>query len=146
MDPALARALAERLHRGQRDAAGEPVILHVRRVVSAVPEDARAVAWLHEVLELTPISEEELMAEGLSADELRALRLLTRPGDLRSEESYLGHVKLIARAGGGAAALARAVKQADLLDRLRHPRQRADGWSPPYAHGLALLRGAPTGA
>jgi hypothetical protein len=31
------------------------------------------------------------------------------------------------------------VKIADLQDRCLHPRVRADGWSPPYARGLALL-------
>ena len=32
-----------------------------------------------------------------------------------------------------------SVKIADLQDRCLHPRVRADGWSPPYARGLALL-------
>jgi hypothetical protein len=141
MDPARARALAERLHRGQRDGTAEPVIRHVRRVALAVPEGARVVAWLHEVLESTSISEEELLAEELSTDELRALRLLTRSGEARSDESYLGHVTLIAGARGTAATLARSVKRADLKDRLRHPQPRADGWSPPYAAGLAVLNG-----
>jgi hypothetical protein len=57
---------------------GEPLIDHVRRVAVATPEFARPVAWLHEVLEWTSVSEEELLAEGVSDDELRAraLRLI----------------------------------------------------------------------
>jgi hypothetical protein len=40
------------------------------------------------------------------------------------------------------------VKIADLQDRCLHPRIRADGWSPLYQRGLALLtdRGADTAA
>ena len=62
MDPARARALAERLHAAQRDRDGTPLIDHVRRVAAAVPRDARAVAWLHEALEHTAISEQALLA------------------------------------------------------------------------------------
>jgi predicted DNA-binding protein (UPF0251 family) len=140
MTSARARAIAERLHRGQRGTDGEPVIHHVRRVASAVPEEMRAVAWLHEVFEWTPISEEMLLIEGLSLEELRALRLLTRSGLSRSHASYLGHIERIAQANGRAGTIARRVKLADLHDRLGHSRTRADGWSPPYAEGLARLR------
>jgi len=100
------------------------------------------VAWLHEVLEYTPISEEALLAEGLSLDELRALRLLTREEDARSNATYLAHVELIARAKGAGANIARSVKLADLSDRTHHPSTRADGWSPPYERGLEILRRA----
>ena len=55
----------------QRDAAGRPLIEHIRRVVAAVPR-THAVAWLHEVLEHTTISEQDLLAEDLSTEELRS--------------------------------------------------------------------------
>ncbi len=76
-----ARRIAERAHRGSLEASGDPVIAHVRRVAEAAPAFARAVAWLHEVLENSSVSEEELLADGLGLtdEELRALRLLTRP-------------------------------------------------------------------
>lgn len=143
MDADLAEALAERLHHGQRDVSGAPLIDHVRRVAAAVPREARAVAWLHEVLEYGSASEEALLAEGLSPDELRALRLLTRVEDGRSNTSYLAHVELIARANGAGASLARTVKRADLADRALNPLIRADRWSPPYELGLEILNGAP---
>ena len=121
LDADRARALAEWLHRGQRDAGGALVIDHVRRVAAAVPHNARVVAWLHEVLEHTSTSEEALLAEGLSNDELRAIRLLSRDIFSRSHASYLGHVAQIASAEGPGAATARTVKRADLSDRMAHP-------------------------
>ncbi len=137
-----ARSLAEALHDGQRDAAGTPLIDHIRRVAAAVPRDARVVAWLHETLEHTSISEEELLAKGLSRDELRALRLLTRDTNSRSNTRYLAHVEMIARASGAGADIARSVKRADLADRALNPPIRSDGWSPPYALGLEILQRA----
>lgn len=136
------RVVAERLHWGQQDAAGESIIGHVGRVAARVPENARAVAWLHEVLESTTVPEETLLAEGLSTGELRALRLLVRSGHARDDVSYLAHLRHIARAVGSGAALARTVKRADLADRITHPQVRADGWSPPYVLGLMILLGA----
>ncbi len=143
MDSDRARALAERLHHRHRDAGGLPLIDHVRRVAAAVPGDARVLAWLHEVLEYTSISEEALLAEGLSLDELRGLRLLTHDKDSQSNASYLAQVELIARAKGTGASLARSVKRADLTDRTIKPPIRANGWSPPYEIALEILRYAP---
>ena len=140
LDEDHARALAARLHRGQHDGAGAPLIDHVARVAAAVTTDARVAAWLHEVFEYTPTSEEDLLAEGVSTEELRALRLLTRDRASRSSTRYLGHVRLIADAVGPGADIARQVKHADLVDRAAHPTGVGGGWSPPYALGLEILR------
>ena len=140
LDEDRARVLAARLHRGQRDGAGAPLIDHVARVAAAVTADARVAAWLHEVFEYTPTSEEDLLAEGVSTEELRALRLLTRDRASRSSTRYLGHVRLIADAVGPGADIARQVKHADLVDRAAHPTGVGGGWSPPYALGLEILR------
>jgi hypothetical protein len=139
MDTGRARAIAERLHLGDREEDGTPVIRHVQRVASTVTEEARAVAWLHEVLEWTAVTERELLVAGLTSEELRALRLLNRTTDSRSDRSYLAHLELIAHAAGGSGRLARIVKTADLRDRCVHPHVRCDGWSPPYARALELL-------
>ena len=139
LDAVRAQALAETLHRGQRDAGGASLIDHVRRVAMAVPAEARVVAWLHELLEHTSISEEALLREGLTSAELRALRFLTRNSDSRSSTTYLAHIELLALARGPGAKIAQCVKRADLTDRARHPSVRPDGWSPPYALGLELL-------
>jgi hypothetical protein len=139
MDTGRARALAEWLHRGDREEDGTPVIRHVQRVASTVTEEARAVAWLHEALERTAVTERELLVAGLTSDELRALRLLNRTTDSRSDHRYLAHLELIAHAAGDSGRLARIVKTADLKDRCLHPHVRRDGWSPPYARALQLL-------
>ena len=39
------------------------------------------MAWLHEVMEWTAVTERELLMAGLTSDELRALKLLNRPND-----------------------------------------------------------------
>lgn len=139
MEPVRARAFAELLHAGEREPDGTPLLAHVRRVAHLVPAEALTVAWLHEALETTPVTEQELLMEGLTRDELRALRLLCRTGDAHSDGVYLAHVDLIARAAGHSGHLARVVKIADLEDRCLHPRSPRNGWSPPYADGLELL-------
>jgi hypothetical protein len=138
-----ARRIAERAHRGSLEPNSEPVIVHVRRVAKASPGFARPVAWLHEVFEHSSVREEELLASGLTDEELRALRLLTRATESRSEAGYLAHIDRIVRASGSAGELARTVKRVDLEDRLQHPHQRADGWHPPYQLALELLRVGP---
>jgi hypothetical protein len=87
-------------------------------------------------------------AGGWARGQLRALRLLCRGHDSHSDGVYLTHLDLIARAQGPGGRLPRLVKIADLQDRCQRPRVRADGWSPPYQRGLALLtdRGADTAA
>jgi hypothetical protein len=139
METGRARAIAERLHLGDREEDGTPVIRHVQRVASTVTEEARAVAWLHEVLEWTAVTERELLIAGLTNDELRTLRLLNRATESRSDRGYLAHLELIACATGRSGRLAREVKTADLNDRCLHPHVRRDGWSPPYARALQLL-------
>jgi hypothetical protein len=139
MDAPRARALAEVLLADDHEEDGTPTLEHVRRVAQMVPEDARTVAWLHELLEATAVTEQELLMEGLTRDELRALRLLRRTNQARSDGVYLAHLELIAQAAGQSGHLARMVKIADLEDRCLYPRIRHDGWAPPYADGLDLL-------
>jgi hypothetical protein len=139
METEIARSIAEREHAADREEDGAPLLGHVRRVALRTPADARAVAWLHELYEWTAVSEQELLLQGLTLDELRALRLLHRPGNSRSNQIYMAHLELIARAAGYSGQIARSVKLADLEERLRHPRVRPDGWAPPYASGLERL-------
>jgi hypothetical protein len=127
MDATIARSLAHVAHTGRRDRFGEPLIEHVERVAAVVPADARATAYLHDVLEHSDTTVGELEADGLTALELAALRLLTRdPG-----ESYEAHALRVAHARGPEGELARIVKLADLSDHLAHA-ALPDG-APPYA-------------
>jgi hypothetical protein len=81
---------------------------------STVAQDAKAVAWLHELFELTPLSRETLRTYGLTADEELTLELLTRA----PTEPYEEYITRIAHAPGQAGQLARMVKLADLDDHL----------------------------
>jgi hypothetical protein len=127
MDPVVARDVAQRLHGAQRTRFDELVVEHLARVGAAVPEPARAVAWLHDALEGSPVTSYELQVYGLTVTELEALGLLTHVAG----ESYELYVLRIARAHGEAGRLARAVKLADLEDHLAHRHLPAD--APPYA-------------
>jgi hypothetical protein len=142
MDADRARAVARRVHAGDREEGGAPLLGHIARVAIRTPAEARAVAWLHEALECSTVTEHELLGYGLDEEELRALRLLSRPTQSRSADAYLAHVELIARAAGRSGCLARMVKIADLEDRRRHPRVRTDGWAPPYELALRRLETA----
>jgi hypothetical protein len=82
-------------------------------------------------------------SDGLTDEELRALRLLTRSAESLSEAGYLAHIDLIGRASGPAGELARTVKRVDLEDRIQNPRRHPDGWHPPYQLALELLRTGP---
>ncbi len=76
--------------------------------------DARAVAWLHDLFELTPLGRETLRAYGLTAIEVATLELVTRT-PARPYEEYTSR---IAHAPGRPAELARTVKLAYLDDYL----------------------------
>jgi hypothetical protein len=133
MDPTIAHALARRGHLGQRNRFGEPVIEHVRRVAAAVPPEASATAWLHDLLELCPNTRGELQGHGLTSVELAALELLTHT----PAEPYEDYIGRIAGASGPAGYLARIVKLADLDDHLAHLFIPSD--APPYAWARRLL-------
>jgi hypothetical protein len=139
METGLARSIAQRLHAHDRDPDGAPLMAHIARVADGTPDEARAVAWLHEALERGAVTEHDLLAAGVSTDELRALRLLTWPSWTRSDAMYLAHARLIASAAGWSGRVARMVTVADLRDRSRHPPARPGRWAPPYASSLRLL-------
>jgi (p)ppGpp synthase/HD superfamily hydrolase len=127
MDPRVAQQIARASHLGQRTRFGDPVIEHIEHVANVVAPEAQAVAWLHDVFELTPIGRETLRACGLTTVEELTLELLTRV----PAEPYEEYISRIACASGQSGQLARIVKLADLEDHLRHARMPAG--SPPYA-------------
>lgn len=103
-----AQGIARRAHTGQTDKAGRPYIEHVQRVVAALTDPReRAVAWLHDVIEDTPVTAADLRAEGFPEGVVAGVVALThRPGEPRSD--YYARVR--------ADPLALAVKEADLAD------------------------------
>jgi hypothetical protein len=126
MDARVARNIAHYSHLEGRDRFGDLWTEHVERVAAAVPQEAQAVAFLHDVLEQTQTPAAELLAQGLTIDELATLKLLTR-SDL---ESYEAHALRIAWAVGPEGELARCVKIADLDDHLA--RGMIPAGAPPY--------------
>lgn len=102
-----AYSLAYRYHLGQKDKAGAPYIAHVCRVAERMTtDDERAVAYLHDVLEDTILTEDDLRAE-FPPHIVDAVVALTHQG-FESYNGYIARVKLNS--------LARAVKISDLID------------------------------
>ena len=120
MDTGVARSIAHQSHIGQRTRHGTLMSEHVERVAAAVSEEARAVAFLHDVLEKTETRLEELHVSGLTTVEREALYLLTRGDD----ENFDLHALRIAHAAGQAGQIARAIKLADLEDHISRKRSR----------------------
>lgn len=103
-------ALALQAHRGQLDRAGQPYILHPLRVMMLVSGiEARIVAVLHDVVEDTPTTLDDLRALGYSEAIVTAVDHLTR----RDDETYEQFIERIKPHP-----LARHVKLADLMDNM----------------------------
>lgn len=114
-----ATELARRAHAGQVDKAGRDYFLHVcavRDALAGYGEDAQVAGVLHDVLEDTPLTEDDLAAAGVPARVLRAIDSVTR----RPGEAYMD---MIRRAG--ADDLGRIVKLADNADNTREDRMAA---------------------
>lgn len=108
---ALARGIAFIAHRGQLDRNGAPYIDHPGRIAerfdpATEPVEA-AAAWLHDVLEDTPVTAEELFEAGILPHVIEVVRLLTRTPDVSADDYY-------ARIRGHE--VARRVKLADIDD------------------------------
>ena len=102
----LALVLAKKAHRGQFDKAGVDYIEHPIYVASQVDtEEEKAVALLHDVIEDSPFTAEELLQAGLPETVVTAVQVLTKKKG-QDYQTYLKTVK--------SNPLARAVKLADL--------------------------------
>ena len=102
----LALSIARQAHEGQLDKAGVDYIEHPIYVASQVKsEKEKAVALLHDVLEDSPVSAEELLIAGLPEEVVTAVKVLTKK-PMQDYQAYLETVKKNS--------LARVVKLADL--------------------------------
>ena len=111
-------ALAAMAHRGQGYPTAvlhrEPFILHPLRVLLSLDTDtARIVAALHDLIEDTYYTLDDLRSHGYPDEVLTAVDCLTR----RDEESYDDYIDRVATHP-----LAKRVKLADLADNLAHNR------------------------
>ena len=91
--------IAAAAHAGQIDKAGHPYILHPLRVMLRVStEHERMSAVLHDVVEDTPVTFEQLAREGFPQEVLLAIEALTkRPGESRLQAAERAAANPIAR-------------------------------------------------
>ena len=102
----LAEQIATEAHAGQVDKAGVAYINHPRTVSSMCnSEAAKIVGWLHDVVEDTEVTFEDLIEKGFSDEIIEALRCITKEEGYEISEYYTKIKRNI---------IAREVKLADL--------------------------------
>ena len=102
----LALSIARKAHEGQLDKAGVAYIEHPIYVANQVDtEEEKAVALLHDVIEDSPVSAEELLQAGLPETVVTAVQVLTK----KKEQDYQTYLETVKKNP-----LARLVKLADL--------------------------------
>lgn len=102
--------IATKAHNNQIDKAGQPYILHPLRVMLKLSNDIdRQVAILHDVIEDTNISIDDLRREGFENNVLKALSFITR----KEDEKYFDYINKIKQNY-----IAKKVKIADLEDNM----------------------------
>ena len=102
----LALSIARQAHEGQLDKAEVDYIEHPIYVASQVDtEEEKAVALLHDVIEDSPVSAEELLQAGLPETVVTAVQVLTK----KKEQDYQTYLETVKKNP-----LARVVKLADL--------------------------------
>lgn len=106
----VAIALACSVHAGQVDKSGKPYILHPLRLMLSFDDvDAQVVSVLHDVVEDSDTSLEDLRAVGVSERAIEAIDCLSkRPGE--QYDDFIARIR--------PNELARKVKIADIRDNL----------------------------
>ena len=132
-----ALALAAMAHKGQYDLAGAPYICHPMRVALAqTDERARIVAILHDTVEDTAMTYDDLAQAGFDDEIIAAVEALTK---------RLGEKRIDAAVRAKANPLALQVKLADVADnmnlaRIGHPTAEDYARLKEYDRVLAFLR------
>ena len=102
--------LAARAHAGQTDKGGHPYILHPLRLMLAVQgTEARIAAVLHDIIEDTPVTFDDLRREGFAPEIVEAVRALTK---------FKGETRVEAATRIARNPIAREVKLADIADNM----------------------------
>ncbi|GGS30735.1 HD domain-containing protein [Actinokineospora fastidiosa] len=103
--------IAREAHDGQVDKSGRPYIGHPLRVMAAVDgQHERMAAVLHDVIEDTPVTADDLRAAGCPDEVVTAVVALSKV-DGEDQDAYLARV--------AANPLAVTVKRADIADKHR---------------------------
>lgn len=89
-----AERIARRAHAGQVDKAGVPYAHHPAWVAARVEgDDAKAAAWLHDVLEDTNLTADDLRRAGIPEEVVHTVEVLTHA----EGESYQDYLERVAR-------------------------------------------------
>lgn len=132
----LAIEVATVAHAGQLDKGQQPYIFHPQAVAGAVDSDEeKIVAWLHDVVEDTYITLDDLAEMGFSEQIVHAIDVITKRKGV-SYDDYLIDVKQDA--------LAKAVKIADIkhnsdISRIPNPTEKDFARLEKYKKALAFL-------
>jgi (p)ppGpp synthase/HD superfamily hydrolase len=151
-----AHQFAAQAHAGQVDKAGKPYIRHVNRVAGAAsgraihalekdglninPDHVLQAAYLHDVLEDTPTTAEDLLKAGYAPQVVKMVQLLSKSDE---ELSYAERIGTLIRSGNIGAIL---IKLSDNEDNARADRQlpTGAGLTARYAASMPRLRDAAT--
>lgn len=132
-------------HAGQVDKIGKPYILHPLRVmvgVSVHGDETMAAAVLHDVIEDTPWTADQLLREGFSVRVVEAIQLLSRPPQgTPNRPTYKEFIRAIKDSGN---TMAFAVKVQDIFDnlgRLHELPPEEQTIARRYQDALTILRG-----
>ena len=102
--------IAAKAHAGQVDKGGEPYILHpLRLMLGLTGDNVRMTAVLHDVVEDTSVTLNDLKEEGFPQEVLEAVAALTK---------RKGETRLEAASRASQNPIARAVKLADVADNM----------------------------
>lgn len=132
----LAKKIATEAHEGQIDKGGEPYINHPIAVADSLEStEHKIVALLHDILEDTEVTADDLRAYGFTERIIKSIRILTKDNS-ESYEEYLSYVKTDN--------IAWMVKRADLkhnmnIDRIPNPTEKDLKRIEKYKKALAFL-------
>ncbi len=133
-----AMRIAFEAHKDQVDQSGTPYLFHPIHLAEQMHDEATiCAALLHDVVEDTDMTFEQLQAEGFSAEIIAALRLLTHAEGV----PYMSYIAQIKRDP-----IATAVKLADLrhnsdLTRLPTVNEKALARAEKYKKAIEVLEG-----
>ncbi|PZT54714.1 GTP pyrophosphokinase [Paenibacillus silvae] len=138
LDIELAISIALEAHKGQLDKGGNPYILHPLAVMNRVETiEEKIVAVLHDVIEDTEVTIEQLRELGFSEEIVKAIGLLTRS----EEDSYEQFIEKTTTNR-----IARNVKIADIqenmnLSRIKNPTEQDYNRLEKYKKAMERLEG-----
>lgn len=123
-------------HKGQVDKGGKPYVFHpITVALMCNSESEKIVALLHDILEDTDTTVEELRLIGLYQEEIEAIQILKKDVN----ENYFSYIEKVAENR-----IARTVKKADLthnmdISRLPNPTKQDFDRVKKYAQALKIL-------